>query len=47
MADEHCLNCGAPDAEEYDLMVRSNSHEGVYLCGECHEAIEEEMADSA
>lgn len=47
MADHRCLNCGAPGAEAYDLMVRSNSHEGVHLCEDCHDAIQQEMSESA
>lgn len=47
MAQHRCLNCNEPGAEPYDLMVRSKSHEDVYLCDECHEAILQEMADSA
>lgn len=47
MTEHRCLNCNEPGAEPYDLMVRSKSHEDVYLCDECHEAIQQEMADAA
>lgn len=47
MAEHSCLNCGAREAEAYDLTVRSNAHEGVYLCDECHEAIQQEMSDAS
>ena len=39
----NCVNCGAPDTERYELMVRNTTHEGVPLCGECHEAISDEL----
>jgi hypothetical protein len=45
MGDGRCINCGDPDAEPYDLLVRSTSHEEVLLCGTCHEAIQREMAE--
>jgi NAD-dependent SIR2 family protein deacetylase len=41
-----CVNCGDPDAEQYDLMVRNTSHDEVPLCEECHKAISEELADA-
>lgn len=47
MTEHRCLNCRAPDAEPYDLLVRSNAHEDVYLCDACHDAIQAEMADAA
>ncbi|MFC6939307.1 hypothetical protein ACFQE8_04935 [Salinirubellus sp. GCM10025818] len=45
MGDGGCINCGEPDAEPYDLLVRSNNHEAVLLCETCHEAIQREMAE--
>lgn len=47
MPDHRCLNCNAPDAESYDLLIRSNSHEGVFLCDDCYEAIQAERASAA
>lgn len=47
MGEQHCINCNAPDAQEHDLLVRGNSHRGVYLCSACYEAIQREMAESA
>ena len=41
-----CVNCGAPDTERYELMVRNTTHEGVPLCGECHEAISDELDEA-
>lgn len=46
MPEHRCLNCKAPDASPYDLMVRSNAHEDVYLCDECHDAIQNEIAEA-
>ena len=47
MTDGRCINCGDPDAEPYDLLVRSTNHEAVPLCDTCHEAIRREMAEEA
>lgn len=46
MSEHRCLNCKAPGAEPYDLTVRSNAHEDVYLCATCYAALQEEMADA-
>lgn len=43
MGEKRCINCGGPDAELYELLVRSNNHKEVPLCDECHEAIEREI----
>lgn len=45
MTTNRCINCNAPDADPYDLMVRSNTHDDVYLCATCYEAIQREMAE--
>ena len=45
MTEHRCLNCKAPDAKAYDLMIRSSSHEDVYLCEECHAAIVDEIEE--
>lgn len=45
MSNGRCINCGHPDAEPYELLVRSTSHDRVPLCETCHEAIEREMAE--
>lgn len=47
MPESRCINCNDPDAQQYDLLIRSKSHTGVYLCEECHEAIQREMAEAA
>lgn len=47
MPENRCINCGDPNAHPYELMIRSTRHEEVFLCETCHEAIQEEMADSA
>lgn len=47
MGDRGCINCGDPEAEPYDLLVRSTNHESVLLCVTCHEAIRREMAEEA
>lgn len=47
MPEHRCQNCNAPDAEPYDLMLRSAVHDDVYLCSDCHQAIQQEMADAA
>lgn len=47
MVEHRCINCNAPDAKPYDMLIRSNSHEDVYLCDTCHEAIQEEKAREA
>lgn len=46
MTEHHCINCNAPDADPYDLFLRSTTHEDVYLCEACHDAIQQEMADT-
>lgn len=47
MSDEQCLNCHQPGAKRYDLLVRGNNHSGVYLCEECYQAIQREIAEDA
>lgn len=44
MAEYRCLNCGDPEADTYELLVRNNSHDEVPLCDECHDAIDEELS---
>lgn len=44
MDEYRCLNCGDPDADTYELLVRNNSHDEVPLCDECHDAIDEELS---
>lgn len=44
MDERRCLNCGDPEADTYELLVRNNSHDEVPLCGECHDAIERELS---
>lgn len=46
MTEHRCQNCNAPDAEPYDLLLRSNAHSDVYLCDECHTAIQDEIDDA-
>lgn len=46
MAEEVCLHCNAAGAEQYDLLIRGNDHEGVFLCSDCYEAIQAELADN-
>ena len=41
--ESNCVNCGAPDARQYDLTVRNTSHDEVPLCEQCHAAITEEL----
>ncbi len=41
-----CINCGDPDTEQYELMVRNTNHDKVPLCEACHEAISDELADA-
>jgi predicted CXXCH cytochrome family protein len=45
MSESNCLNCGDPETETYDLLVRGNHHDGVALCAACHDAIQREMTD--
>lgn len=45
MGQETCINCGADDAEHHELLVRNTNHDGVPLCPDCHEAIQQELAD--
>ena len=40
-----CVNCGDPDTERYDLMVRNTNHDQVPLCEECYDAISDELVD--
>jgi predicted CXXCH cytochrome family protein len=40
-----CINCGDPDTDRFDLVVRNTSHDEVALCAACHEAISDELAD--
>ena len=47
MTEHQCINCGAPEAEPYELLVRNRSHDSVPLCDECHVAIERELDESA
>ena len=47
MSKHRCLNCNASDASSYDLTVRSNTHEDVYLCDECHDALQQEKVELA
>lgn len=44
MTEYRCINCGDPDAEPYDLLVRNTSHDGVPLCEACHESIRQELS---
>jgi hypothetical protein len=44
MSEDACVNCGNPDTEAYELMVRNTSHDSVPLCEVCHEAIQRELA---
>lgn len=46
MAEGICLHCNASGAKQYDLLIRGNDHEGVYLCPDCYEAIQTELADT-
>lgn len=46
MAEQRCLNCNALDADPYDLTIRSSVHNDVYLCDDCHRAIQQEMDDT-
>ena len=46
MTEHACLNCNDPDTERYDLMIRGSDHRGVYLCEECYEAVQRELADA-
>ena len=41
--ESDCVNCGAPDARQYDLTVRNTDHDEVPLCEQCHVAITEEL----
>lgn len=43
MADE-CMNCGAPAANTYELLLRNNNHSEVPLCEECYDAIQREIS---
>jgi hypothetical protein len=45
MTEQTCLNCNDPDTDRYDLMIRGNDHEGVYLCEECYEAVQRELEE--
>jgi hypothetical protein len=46
MAEHTCLNCNDPDTDRYDLMIRGNDHRGVHLCEECHDAVQQELAEA-
>lgn len=35
-----CRNCGHPEASSHDLLLRGDADVEVYLCGECHDALE-------
>jgi uncharacterized protein YlaI len=36
---EPCTNCAAPDAKQYDLLLRNDEPTTTYLCDECREAL--------
>ena len=40
-----CVNCGDPNTERYDLIVRNTNHDQVPLCADCHDAITDELSD--
>jgi len=42
--NSECINCGDPDTEEHELMVRNQNHDRVPLCEGCHEAISGELS---
>ena len=43
--ESDCVNCGDPDTERYDLIVRNTNHDQVPLCEDCHDAITDELSD--
>ena len=38
------MNCGAADAEGYDLPIRSNTTTKTYLCDACAAALRDALA---
>ncbi len=43
---DHCINCGHPEADAYDLQLRSDRSTTANLCEECHTALERELSSS-
>lgn len=46
MSEHRCVNCQAPGAEPYDLMLRNNAYDDVYLCDVCFEALRDEITNT-
>jgi predicted SprT family Zn-dependent metalloprotease len=40
---DRCANCRKPDAEPRELLTRTDDSSRVYLCTECHTALEGEF----
>lgn len=40
---EQCSNCGATEAEQYDLMLRGDDPTEAYLCDPCRAALKEAL----
>lgn len=40
---DRCTNCDSPGADPYDFQLRSNPSTEVYLCEDCHAALDQEF----
>lgn len=38
---DRCTNCGATDADPYDLMLRGDEPTEAHLCDPCREALKD------
>lgn len=35
----NCINCGDPEVDYYDVMVRGDQQDDIPICDDCHEAL--------